>query len=153
MIRNTLLQLPARGPLFRLNIPQAHFRRYLSSTSSFTPLTRETFISPDYVKIATTKSTMFTTSPEGVVEVPLLDSIKETGNIPQGYSIDFVLDPSRVVRLLAKQKITTVEQIPPAALEELKETINAPENLNIIPTSIYEMKQAIEAQSDAELDE
>jgi hypothetical protein len=52
-------------------------------------LTRETFISSDYVKIAATQSTMFkaTADGEGVEEVPIPASVRETGAIPDGYSV------------------------------------------------------------------
>ncbi|KIM35506.1 hypothetical protein M413DRAFT_32450 [Hebeloma cylindrosporum] len=104
-----------------------------------TPLTRETFISADYIKIAATQSTMFnaTENGEGVEEVPAPASVRETGTIPDGFSVDFVLDPSTVVASLKKQEITTVEQLPVGALEELRDAINSPENLRIIPTSIH----------------
>ncbi|KIM35507.1 hypothetical protein M413DRAFT_32450 [Hebeloma cylindrosporum] len=110
-----------------------------------TPLTRETFISADYIKIAATQSTMFnaTENGEGVEEVPAPASVRETGTIPDGFSVDFVLDPSTVVASLKKQEITTVEQLPVGALEELRDAINSPENLRIIPTSIHLQKRAL----------
>lgn len=54
-----------------------------------TPLTRETFISSDYLKIAATQATMFKATPdgEGVEEVPVPASVRETGIIPEGYSV------------------------------------------------------------------
>jgi len=54
-----------------------------------TPLTRETFISSNYVKIAAGQSTMFKTTSdgEGVEEVPVPESVRETGIIPEGYSV------------------------------------------------------------------
>ena len=54
-----------------------------------TPLTRETFISSDYIKIAATQAAMFkaTADGEGVEEVPVPSSVRETGTIPDGYSI------------------------------------------------------------------
>ena len=53
-----------------------------------TPLTRETFISSDYIKIAATQAAMFkATDGEGVEEVPVPSSVRETGTIPDGYSV------------------------------------------------------------------
>ena len=54
-----------------------------------TLLTRETFISADYIKIAATQATMFraTADGEGVEEVPVPSSVRETGIIPDGYSV------------------------------------------------------------------
>ena len=54
-----------------------------------TPLTRETFISSDYIKIAATQAAMFkyTADREGVEEVPVPSSVRETGTIPDGYSV------------------------------------------------------------------
>ena len=51
-------------------------------------ITRECFISPDIVKVAISKETMFDIGEDGeVVEVPMPESIKATGIIPEGYSI------------------------------------------------------------------
>lgn len=54
-----------------------------------TLLTPETFISSDYVKIATTQSAMLMTTEdsEGVEEVPVPATVRETGVIPDGYSV------------------------------------------------------------------
>jgi len=54
-----------------------------------TPLTRETFISSDYVQVAAAQSTMFkaTANGEGVEEVSVPASVRETGIIPEGYSV------------------------------------------------------------------
>ena len=53
-----------------------------------TLLTWEVFISDDYVKIAVAQSTMFkTTADGGIKEVPIPASVRETGNIPDGYSV------------------------------------------------------------------
>ncbi|PPQ66530.1 hypothetical protein CVT26_009503 [Gymnopilus dilepis] len=106
-----------------------------------TPITRETFISPDHVKVALTSTTMFELGADGesVEEVPIPPSIKETGVLPSGYSV--------VVGALAKQGITTVEQLPENMLEELKEQINAPNNLSIVPTTVYEQKRKLTEQA------
>jgi len=54
-----------------------------------TPLTREVFISSDYVKIAAAHSGMLkTTGEDEYVEViPVPASVRETGVIPDGYSV------------------------------------------------------------------
>jgi hypothetical protein len=53
-----------------------------------TPLTRETFISPDHVKIAATHSIMFNVRADGEVEeVPVPAIVRETGTILEGYSV------------------------------------------------------------------
>ena len=62
--------------------------RNSSSASMPTPLTREVFISDDYVKVAVAQSTMFkATADGGVEEVPIPASLRETGIIPDGYSV------------------------------------------------------------------
>ena len=66
--------------------------RKSSSSSIPTPLTRDVFISDDYVKVAAAKSTMFKiiADSEGVEKlqkVPVPASVKETDTIPDGYSI------------------------------------------------------------------
>ena len=66
-------------------------RYFTKSASSLmpTPLTREMFISPDYVKVAASRPTMFKATPDGkgISEVPVPTSVKETSTIPEGYSV------------------------------------------------------------------
>ena len=51
-------------------------------------ITRECFISPDIVKVAISKETMFDIGKDGeIAEVPIPDSIKATGIIPDGYAV------------------------------------------------------------------
>ncbi|KAF8903328.1 hypothetical protein CPB84DRAFT_1774576 [Gymnopilus junonius] len=117
-----------------------------------TPITRETFISSDHVKVAAANPTMVKLSAdgEGIEDVPVPASIKETGILPDGYSVDFILDPIVVIKALAKQDITTVEQLSDSLLDDLKEKLNSPENLKIVPTSIYEEKLAIATSDESE---
>ena len=81
-LRRALVLAPS-NPSFR----PLRFRNS-SSVSMPTPLTREVFISDDYVKVAVAQSTMFkATADGGVEEVPIPASIRETGIIPDGYSV------------------------------------------------------------------
>ena len=52
-------------------------------------ITRESLISPDIQKVAISKKTMFVLSEdeESVLEVPIPESIKESGIIPEGYTV------------------------------------------------------------------
>jgi hypothetical protein len=52
-------------------------------------ITRERLISPDIAKVAISKETMLDFSEDGksVVEVPIHETIKATGMIPEGYAI------------------------------------------------------------------
>ncbi|KDR71565.1 hypothetical protein GALMADRAFT_143832 [Galerina marginata CBS 339.88] len=106
-------------------------------------LTRTSFISADIVKVATSKETMYVVGKDGVTidEVPMLESIKATGVIPEEYAVDYHLDPATVVTSLEKQGITTVEQLPEGALEELKAQINDPENVTIAPAFLVANKR------------
>jgi len=47
------------------------------------------FISPNHVKIAVARPTMFnvTANGEGVIEVPIPARVRKTGTIPDGYSV------------------------------------------------------------------
>lgn len=67
------------------------YRRFANSSSSSmpTPLTREMLISSDYGRIAAARPTMFelSTDSEGITEVPVPASVRETGIIPDGYSV------------------------------------------------------------------
>ena len=75
--------------------PSLYLRCFTSSPSSRmpTPLTREMFISSDHVKIAAARPTMFKVSEDGtgITQVPVPESVretvKETGILPDGYSV------------------------------------------------------------------
>ncbi|GAW07486.1 protein [Lentinula edodes] len=95
------------------------------------PLCREDFVHPDH-------------------EVPMADNIKESGVIPAGYSIDFVVSPERIISVLNQVGIKTIRQLPEETYYEMRATINDPSNLSIIPTRIYELKRQLQAQTDAE---
>ncbi|KAF8959859.1 hypothetical protein BDZ97DRAFT_1374035 [Flammula alnicola] len=136
---------------------QATQNRKISNTSSGESerpderITRSLLIDDDHVKIATTLPTMFILSEsEGVEEVPMPEYIKETGVLPDGYSVDFILDPGRVVSVLAEAGTTMLSQLEPGALAELKKIVNSPGNLSIVPTSVHETKLSISRQVDAE---
>jgi hypothetical protein len=99
-----------------------------TATDTPQPLTRSLFVSPDYEKIAISKSTMFvlTKDGQGVEEVPMLASVRETGIVPEGFCVgesypgitccpgqatmhlisDMNVDPDTVVATLAKKGIT-----------------------------------------------
>lgn len=114
-----------------------------TTTMSPTPITRETFIDPSHVQTVLTQKTMYVLKDEGgVKEVPIPESFRKVG-IPEGYSVDFVLDPVTLVKTFAKQGITTEDQIKKELLKDLKATINASDNLKIVPTSVYEDKRAL----------
>jgi len=108
-----------------------------------TKLTRASFISSDIDKVAISKETMYVVEENGesVVEVPIPESIKITGIVPEGYSVDYHLDPSVVVNSLAKIDITTIEQLPGNLFAELKAQVNAPNNVTIAPSFVVEEKR------------
>ncbi|THU85458.1 hypothetical protein K435DRAFT_783317 [Dendrothele bispora CBS 962.96] len=76
-------------------------------------------------------------------KVPMPESVKEMGQLPEGYSIDFVMDPVTVLGTLLKAGISTIGQCPEEVLENMRQILNSPENLNVIPTSICEMKREL----------
>ncbi|KAJ4480427.1 hypothetical protein C8J55DRAFT_512726 [Lentinula edodes] len=115
------------------------------------PLCREDFVHPDHVKIALDKGTMFVfAEASDLKEVPMADNIKESGVIPAGYSIDFVVSPERIISVLNQVGIKTIRQLPEETYYEMRATVNDPSNLSIIPTRIYELKRQLQAQTDAE---
>ncbi|KIM47233.1 hypothetical protein M413DRAFT_7786 [Hebeloma cylindrosporum] len=109
-------------------------------------ITRQTFISPDHAKVAATQGDMYNVTPEGVKKVAVPDSVRESGSIPDGYAVDFVLDPATVVSALKKAGYHNQEQLPPEVIEKVKEMINEPGNLKIIPNEIHAQKRAAEIQ-------
>ncbi|KAJ3998074.1 hypothetical protein F5050DRAFT_1710831 [Lentinula boryana] len=122
------------------------------------PLCREDFVMPDHVKVALDKGTMFVSAEASdLKEVPLADSIKESGVIPSGYSIDFIVSPERIISVLNQVGIKTIgkgaRQLPEETYHEMRATINNPSNLSIIPTSVYETKCQMQAQTDRESEE
>lgn len=120
-----------------------------SSSPIPTLLTREHFISPDHVKVAATQSIMYKITPdgEGVEEVPVPASVRATGTIPDGYTVDFAFDPLVAIHALKRNGYTTAEQLPAEMLKEMKGIINSPKNLKIVPKSIHEEKLALVMQA------
>ncbi|KAE9407011.1 hypothetical protein BT96DRAFT_1014420 [Gymnopus androsaceus JB14] len=116
------------------------------------PLCSEDFIRADHVKMATGKPTMFDYTDEGLKEVPIPDSVRESGVVPSGYSIDFILSPERIVSVLKKAGITMFGQLPEETFHELRGTINNPSNLSIVPTRVYELKREEQARTDSEFE-
>jgi len=116
------------------------------------PITRATFIAANHASVAAAKSTMFEVSEDGDLKETIPVDVRKTGLIPDGYSVDFVLDPATVVSSLAKQGITTEDQLTKELIDEVKARINAPENLRIVPTFIYEdkLKAVLAANEDEE---
>ena len=95
-------------------------------------ITRECLISPDVVKVAISNNTMFDVGEDGksIAEVPIPESIKASGIIPEGYAVgelsylfclpclittmavlDYYLDPDTVIATLAKNNMTTMESV------------------------------------------
>ncbi|KAF8703100.1 hypothetical protein AX14_014200 [Amanita brunnescens Koide BX004] len=102
-------------------------------------ITRECFMYPDIAKVAISKETMYDMGKDGeVVEVPIPESIKATGIIPEGYSIDYTLDPATVVAALANINMTAIEHLSDAFFAEMKEIMNDPDNVTIAPSSVVE---------------
>ncbi|KIK63794.1 hypothetical protein GYMLUDRAFT_259476 [Collybiopsis luxurians FD-317 M1] len=119
------------------------------------PIRREDLVHPDHVKMATEKDTMFVyAEPSGNVElkeVPIPDQIKESGVIPEGYTVDFIASPERVIFALERAGVTTIEQLPEETFHEIRATLNQPSNLSIVPTPIYQLKRAAEEKSHHEI--
>jgi len=69
--------------------PSLRSCRRLATSSAPILLTREMFISPNYVKIAASRPTIYkaTADGKGVTEVPIPANVRETGTIPDGYSV------------------------------------------------------------------
>ncbi|KIM40808.1 hypothetical protein M413DRAFT_446179 [Hebeloma cylindrosporum] len=102
-----------------------------------TPITRETFISPDHVKIAATHSTMYKMMPDGVVEeVPVPARVRKSGILLEGYTVDFVLDPSTIVATLKGNGLSTVEELPADMLKDMIAAMNDPKNLTMVPIEL-----------------
>ncbi|KAJ3788764.1 hypothetical protein GGU10DRAFT_345297, partial [Lentinula aff. detonsa] len=149
------LQVPHR---FQLSTSTANFSSISpapnGSDAGDRPLCREDFVLPDHVKVALDKGTMFVfAEASDLKEVPLTDSIKESGVIPSGYSIDFIVSPERIISVLNQVGIKTIGQLPEETYHEMRATINNPSNLSIIPTSVYEIKCQLQAQTDRESEE
>ncbi|KAF9070354.1 hypothetical protein BDP27DRAFT_1323894 [Rhodocollybia butyracea] len=102
--------------------------------------------------MALEKGTMFVLGERGdIKEVPIPITVKESGDVPSGYSVDFVLSPERVIAVLNSAGVRTISQLPEDTHNEMRGIINNPANLSIVPTGIHETKRATEAQTDAKL--
>ncbi|KAJ3983656.1 hypothetical protein F5890DRAFT_1566339 [Lentinula detonsa] len=137
------------------------------------PLCREDFVLPDHVKVALDKGTMFVfAEASDLKEVPLADSIKESGVIPPGYSIDFIVSPERIISVLNQVGIKTIGYVLNLDLGLVEYQVKAPDNYRkrpttrcerqstipsifqlLIPTSVYEIKCQLQAQTDRESEE
>jgi len=69
--------------------PSLRSCRRLATSSAPILLTREMFISPNYVKITASQPTIYkaTADGKGITEVPIPASVRETSAIPDGYSV------------------------------------------------------------------
>ncbi|KAF5367767.1 hypothetical protein D9758_009829 [Tetrapyrgos nigripes] len=107
------------------------------------PLTRDDFISPMTLDLATNLPVMYVLNDgaEGLSKVPTPTSIRDSGKIPEGYTIDFTLDPSRIIASLRTAGVTTIGQCPEDTLYEIRAMVNSPQNLSIVPTSVYEARR------------
>ncbi|KDR77149.1 hypothetical protein GALMADRAFT_246377 [Galerina marginata CBS 339.88] len=94
----------------------------------------------DLLKIATSKPTMTILKDDdgNIEEVPIPESFKNSDVVPEGYAIDHIFDPSVLLHSLSSQNITTVDQLSDDMLKEFKGIMNNPENVMLIPRSIYE---------------
>ncbi|KAJ3728906.1 hypothetical protein C8R42DRAFT_655299, partial [Lentinula raphanica] len=73
-------------------------------------LSSEDFIHPEHEKIAMSKGTMFVFAEESdLKEIPMDDSIKDSGTIPPGYSIDFIVSPERIISVLKKWELRRLD--------------------------------------------
>ncbi|KAK7442225.1 hypothetical protein VKT23_016196 [Stygiomarasmius scandens] len=107
------------------------------------PLTREDFISSMTLELATNLPVMYVLSEgqEGMSKIPTPSSVRENGKLPDGYTIDFTLDPQRIIASLHKAGVSTIGQCPEDTLYEIRAIINSPQNLSIVPTSVYEARR------------
>lgn len=124
--------------------PAARMRFSTSPRLALPPLTRESFILPEHETTAATQvDTMYQMDASGKpVSVPLPAGVKESGVLPEGYSVDFKFDPLALVASLRKAGITEESQLLPQDMKELRRSINAADNLAIVPTALRDQKLA-----------
>ncbi|TFK21858.1 hypothetical protein FA15DRAFT_672155 [Coprinopsis marcescibilis] len=106
------------------------------------PITRETFIDPGYETVAATRTDMMFVldGEDSVKKVPVPESVKESGKIPDGYAVDFLVEPLTLVVSFRKNGHTLEGQLPEGLIDDLKKEINGPTNLMITPTSVRDSK-------------
>ncbi|KAH6915605.1 hypothetical protein BKA70DRAFT_465103 [Coprinopsis sp. MPI-PUGE-AT-0042] len=109
-------------------------------------ITRETFIAEDYERIAATQTETMVREIDdsgNAITVKVPRSIKQSGKVPEGYSVDFVMDPIMMVGFAESMGMTMESDFPPEMLEKLKGIISGPDNLKIIPTELCDAKLAL----------
>ncbi|KIJ32131.1 hypothetical protein M422DRAFT_266065 [Sphaerobolus stellatus SS14] len=102
---------------------------------------RASLIYPDYERIGATRADfMYELDGDGLKAVP--QSIRESGKLPEGYTIDLVLDPATAIKALenVRKDDGTLALEDQDLMEDVREILNAPSNLCIVPISIYEEK-------------
>jgi len=125
-----------------LRLPTGDYRdsnNKMTSAPAPQELTRSMLISQDLEKIAAASPTMYIGTPDdqGVMLVPTPASVAKTGIIPEGFSIDLALDPDTVLAAYSTVRF------PQETIEALKAIMNSPDNVKIVPTSIYENKREV----------
>jgi len=104
------------------------------------PFDRQTFIDEKKAtEAAFSKGTWFVVNKNGeLVEEPMPESVKATGEIPEGYALDHVLDPATVVSALTEANLTSMDQVPYETIAKVKGIINGADNVNIVPIHVVE---------------
>ncbi|KAF9523171.1 hypothetical protein CPB83DRAFT_863295 [Crepidotus variabilis] len=105
------------------------------------PITRELFIDPEYKKIALQGKMWVTEGGMKLVDIP--ESVGKKGEIPEGYSVDFVLDPLEVIGGLAKAGITDQSQLSEQMVNDMRLTLCNGASLTLMPTKLHELKMAL----------
>jgi len=116
LLRNRQVLTNSLRPAGLLSIipknPSVNYRRFSKSSPSLmpTPLTPEIFVSPDRVKTALAKPTMMEirAGDEGFAEVPIPESVRNAGVIPEGYSVGSSFNGLHLYNVLMLKSLQTL---------------------------------------------
>ncbi|TEB28859.1 hypothetical protein FA13DRAFT_1793701 [Coprinellus micaceus] len=115
------------------------------STPEQVEITRNTFIdvgNEEYLAATTTEEMYMGANAKGKSRwKPVPKSVKKSGVIPEGYAVDYKLDPLFVVAFLKKQGINYESEASPEMIQTMKDVTMSPDNMCIVPMDTWEGKQ------------
>ncbi|KAF9044946.1 hypothetical protein BJ165DRAFT_1404219 [Panaeolus papilionaceus] len=127
--------------------PRKRTRQFPLTTAeaeSPTQITRETFISFIYVRNAIEFGYMFIPNSQGeLIKTPVPQYVRESGILPEGYGVEFLMDPYTMVVAFAERNVTDIRQLSVQNIENIRLKVCSPCNVRIVPKRLADQKLRI----------
>ncbi|PPR07133.1 hypothetical protein CVT24_010483 [Panaeolus cyanescens] len=132
---------------FRPRKRTRQFPLTVANAESPTQITRDTFISFTYIRNAIEFGYMFVPNNQGeLIKTPVPPYVRETGILPDGYGVEFLMDPYTVVVAFAEQDVTDIRQLSVQTIEAIRSKVCRPDNVRIVPKRLADQKLKILVQ-------